>query len=92
MKDYLIENSTAIAAGGVKATVTGATTAVVFGVALNQAEIQLIGVICGVIVGLLGLTITAVGEYYKHKQRERQMIWDGSERRKHDRNPDKSIS
>ena len=85
MKEYITQHSVEIASTGSKATVTGAATAVISGVTLNQVEVQLIGVAIGAIVGVIGLIIQSVAKYYERKDRIQIALkngnWDGKERR-----------
>lgn len=89
MKEYITQHSVEIASAGSKATVTGAATAVISGVTLNQVEVQLIGVVIGAVVGVIGLVIQAVAKYYERKDRIQIALksgeWDGIERRSNTR-------
>lgn len=77
---------TTAATMGTKMTIGGGATAVIFGVAFNQVEIQLLGVLVGSIGVIGGLIINAVARYLERKDRIQVMLksgeWDGIERRK----------
>lgn len=82
MREFIINHSTEISSVGVKMQVGGATTAVsagIFGYQLNAAEIQLIGVIAGIVVGIGGLVVTSIAKFYERKDRLAAMNkpWDG---------------
>lgn len=83
MRDYITQNAVEIASGGAKMTYGGAGLAVFFG--LTAIQIQSLGVIVGILVGIGGLVITAIAKYYERKDRLQAMLksgeWDGIERR-----------
>ena len=85
MKEYITDNAVEVGTAGAKVTYTGAATAVISGVTLNQVEVQLIGVAIGACVGVLGLIVSAIAKYYERKDRVQVMLskgeWDGKERR-----------
>lgn len=85
MKEYITDNAVQVASSGVKVAYTGAATAVISGVTLNQVEVQLIGVGIGAFVGVCGLIITSIAKYYERKDRLQVLLksgdWDGIERR-----------
>jgi hypothetical protein len=85
MKDYITQNAVDVSTAGAKVAYTGAATAVISGVTLNQVEVQLIGVAIGAMVGVLGLIISAIAKYYERKDRIQVLLnkgdWDGKERR-----------
>jgi len=82
MREYIAENSAAIVAGGLKLAAGGGVTSIVFGITLNPADIQLLGVIGGLGIGSLGLVVTGIAKWYERKDRLKYLQWDGvSERR-----------
>lgn len=85
MQQFIVNHGTALSDVGSTMTYGGAATAVFFGVRFNQAEVQLIGVISGIVIGLLGLIGKYIVDYYKYKLEVQIAIktekWDGVERR-----------
>lgn len=70
---------------GTKMTYAGSATAVISGIALNNVEVQLIGVMIGAVVGIIGLLIQGTSKYAEHKLNVQKALksgqWDGKERR-----------
>lgn len=70
---------------GAKMTYAGSATAVISGIALNNVEVQLIGVMIGAVVGIIGLLIQGTSKYAEHKLNVQKALqngeWDGKKRR-----------
>ena len=83
---HIVEHvQTTAATVGSTMTIGGSATAVIFGVAFNQVEMQLLGIAVGAIVGVFGLFIQAIDKYKNYRLAEQKALqsgeWDGKERR-----------